>query len=92
MECQMSRKFLKPVALVAAALIPLSGASLASDASVSVRDNNMTEEVSEYYLAEDFVLRPSNTTSNQTPGHASHSSHSSHASHASHSSHSSSGY
>ena len=87
-----SKKFLKPVALLAAALAPLAGASLPNDSDVHLSDSDMAGAASEHYLAEDFVLRPSNASSDQVAAHASHSSHSSHASHASHSSHSSSGY
>jgi CMP-N-acetylneuraminic acid synthetase len=87
-----SKKFLKPVALLAAALAPLAGASLPNDDVVISSDIAIVEEAGAHYLAEDFVLRPSDASSDQIAAHASHSSHSSHASHQSHSSHSSSGY
>ena len=87
-----SKKFLKPVALLAAALAPFAGASLPNDDAINLSDNGISGVVSEHYLAEDFVLRPSDASFDQIAAHSSHSSHSSHASHASHSSHSSSGY
>ena len=87
-----AKKFLKPVAILAAALAPLSGAALPSGAIINLSDNDIASAASEHYLAEDFVLQPSHAASDQVAAHSSHSSHSSHASHASHSSHSSSGY
>lgn len=87
-----SRKFLKPVALLAAALAPFAGASLPNGDAINPSENRISGATSDHYLAEDFVLRPSDASSDQIAAHASHSSHSSHASHASHSSHSSSGY
>lgn len=88
------RKFLKPVAFVAA--------TLASSSAIAIPETNSSSVVSTSYVAtynidsngadlNPFIIAPSQSQT-EMAYHSSHSSHNSHSSHSSHSSHYSSSY